>query len=203
MSSNGQDERRRQIEAAAYAVLAEKGYKATSMLVIAKRAAASNETLYRWYGNKSNLFRALVEENAREVRELLERCIAGNEAPLTALRKVGPLLLSLVTSERAVALNRAAVADVVETGTLGQTIATSGKGAVGPLIATIMARARRDGVLEFDESDDPAQVYLSLLIGDLQIKRVIGVCPVLSAKAIRSRADRAYDLVLRLYDPPR
>ncbi|MEQ8740678.1 MAG: helix-turn-helix domain-containing protein, partial [Hoeflea sp.] len=55
--------RQAQIEQAAYEVLEEKGYAATSMLAIAKRARASNETLYNWYGDKTGLFRALVVRN--------------------------------------------------------------------------------------------------------------------------------------------
>ncbi|MCP4433742.1 MAG: TetR/AcrR family transcriptional regulator, partial [Gammaproteobacteria bacterium] len=47
--------RQYRIEEATYELLAESGYHACSMLSIAKRAKASNETLYRWYGDKVGL----------------------------------------------------------------------------------------------------------------------------------------------------
>jgi AcrR family transcriptional regulator len=53
-----QNERRERIEKAAYDVLAETGYKGASLLLIAQRASVSNETLYRWYGNKQGQMRA-------------------------------------------------------------------------------------------------------------------------------------------------
>ena len=51
------------IEQAAYELIDEFGYDGISMLKIAKRAKASNETLYKWYGDKKGLFSALVETN--------------------------------------------------------------------------------------------------------------------------------------------
>ena len=135
MRPENQEKRRREIEEAAYAVLAEKGFKATSMLAIAKRASASNETLYRWYGSKSDLFSALVEKNAADVRRHLEAAMAEDGDAMEALRGLGPLLLQLVTGDRAIALNRAAAGDAAESGLLGKAIARSGKAQVMPLIA--------------------------------------------------------------------
>ena len=54
-------QRQSEIETAAYALLDEFGYGGISMLKIAKRAKASNETIYRWYGDKLGLFKSLVK----------------------------------------------------------------------------------------------------------------------------------------------
>ena len=43
--------KQRQIEQAAYDLLEQQGYDGISMLKIARRAKASNETLYRCYGD--------------------------------------------------------------------------------------------------------------------------------------------------------
>lgn len=99
--------RQDQIEQAAYAVLEEKGFGGTSMLAIARAAKASNETLYNWYGDKTGLFSALVRRNAAEVKALLQDQIAAGGDTAETLARVGPVLLQLVTSDRAVALNRA------------------------------------------------------------------------------------------------
>ena len=52
MRDDKKQQRRRQIEAAAYDLLVQYGYDGTSMLAVAKAAKASNETMYRWYGDK-------------------------------------------------------------------------------------------------------------------------------------------------------
>ena len=117
-----QDERRAQIEAAAFEVLSKVGYKKASMLQIAKQARASNETLYAWYGNKQALFTSLIETNARFVRKALEQATDGTVDREAALLDIAKLLLQFTATERAVIVNRAAVADVQDTGLLARAI---------------------------------------------------------------------------------
>ncbi|MDF1720020.1 MAG: TetR/AcrR family transcriptional regulator [Minwuia sp.] len=201
MREEKQRARHRQIADAAYALLARDGYKATSMLGIAKQAAASNETLYRWYGNKQGLFRALVDDNAEDVRDLLQERMAQGSDPLQTLSEVAPLLLRLVTGERAVALNRAAAADVHDTATLGQTIATAGRDTIVPLIGGLIGRLRQSGALVRGEPPEIAEIFINLLIGDMQIRRVIGVIDPPDIAASEQRAERAISLLVRLYGP--
>ncbi|MFN3170225.1 MAG: TetR/AcrR family transcriptional regulator [Hyphomicrobiales bacterium] len=195
------DARREMIEEAAYRVLMRDGYKAASILAIAKEAKASNETLYRWYGNKQGLFAALVERNAQAARELLGEALAGDQTPLTTLEALGPVLLRLVTSERAVALNRAAAGDVYDTGTLGAALAKGGREALLPLIAKLLAQADTEGALQIDDPNEAAEVYINLLIGDVQIRRAAGALEPLSEAAIVARSTRALTLLRRLYAP--
>ncbi|MEM8753709.1 MAG: TetR/AcrR family transcriptional regulator [Pseudomonadota bacterium] len=197
MTAERREDRRRRIEAAAYELLLEKGYKSTTMLAVARRASASNETMYRWYGSKPALMAALVEANAAEVRERLEA--AEDPNPLETLRAAAPILLRMVTGEKAIALNRAAAADADETGALGEAIARHGREAVAPLIAAALLRARDGGGLVFDDPADAAACFIDLLIGDLQMRRAIGVLPPLDDAAAEARAAQAFDRFLRLF----
>lgn len=196
-----QTDRREKIETAAYEVLEAVGYGPASMLAIAKAAKSSNETLYKWYGNKQGLFCALVEANARQSRQLLEDALQPGHDPLAALRDLGPILLTMVTGERAIALNRAAASDVKDTATLGPAIAKAGRNTIAPLVGALITSAIAAGDLTAEDPTEAAEVYISLLIGDLQIRRVIGALPKLSSKAIAARAARAHAHFLRLYQP--
>lgn len=191
--------RQAEIEQAAYAVLDDKGYEAMSMLAVARAARASNETLYNWYGDKTGLFRALVRRNAAEVKALLEAEIATGGDALATLGRVGPVLLALVTSDRAVALNRAAAAD--PTGELGRAIAAEGRETVAPLIAAVLAQGRAKGQFAFDDLAMACETYLGLLIGDLQIRRVVGRMPQPDADVMAQRAAMALRHLLRLFCP--
>ena len=178
--------RKDRIEAAALELLAQKGYLATSMLSVAKRARASNETLYNWYGNKQGLFRSLVETNAGEVKSLLENDLAQEQAPEATLRALGPLLLGLLISEKAITLNRAAAAD--PSGELAAELTQAGRDTVAPLIADVFVKARNAGILSFDDAAEAVGLYLDLLVGDLQIRRVLGAEPVMTQPEIGRRA---------------
>ncbi|SUZ32421.1 HTH-type transcriptional regulator BetI [Roseibaca ekhonensis] len=181
--------RQQQIEAAAYEVLEAKGYGGTSMLGIAKQARASNETLYNWFGDKQGLFQALVARNAAEVKSHLEAELETDHDAMSILDTLGPKLLDLLTGDRAVALNRAAAAD--SSGELGATLSKAGREAVFPLLERVLLRARNEGQLNFDETGEAVGLYLDLLIGDLQIRRVIGRQPRPSRKFCKERSARA------------
>jgi len=181
--------RQQQIETAAYKVLESKGYGGTSMLGIAKQARASNETLYNWYGDKQGLFQALVTRNADEVKQHLQDELETDNDALSILGTLGPKLLDLLTGDRAVALNRAAAAD--SSGELGAAISQSSREAVFPLLKKVLERARDDGQLTFDQPADAVGLYLDLLIGDQQIRRVIGRLERPSEAFRLERSDRA------------
>ncbi len=188
--------RQEQIERAAYKVLGEYAYAGTSMLKIAKEAKASNETLYKWYGDKQGLFGALVERNARDVKQMLETGLAEKLPALGVLQMIGPKLLAMLAGERAVALNRAAAAD--PSGELGKAISKSGRDAVAPLIGEVIARAHQDGSIVIDDVGAATALYLNLLVGDLQIRRAIGGEPEPTAEFIEQRASDALIFFQRL-----
>lgn len=181
--------RQQQIENAAYEVLESKGYGGTSMLGIARKARASNETLYNWYGDKQGLFQALVKRNAAEVKTLLAEELETDNDALSILALLGPKLLMLLTGDRAVALNRAAAAD--NSGELGATLSKEGREAVFPLLKQVLERAKTDGRLQFDDTAAAVGLYLDLLIGDLQIRRVIGRQDSPSESFCQDRSDKA------------
>ncbi|MFZ5780303.1 MAG: TetR/AcrR family transcriptional regulator [Pseudomonadota bacterium] len=196
MRKEGRASRQRAIEQAAYRVLEEKGYAGTSMLAIARQANASNETLYKWYGDKQGLFRALIVRNAAEVRDLLESGIAEQRDPLKILGLLGPKLLELLTGERAVALNRAAAAD--PTRELGAALSQAGRETIAPLIGRVLEGARADGQLAFRSTGEAVDLYLSLLVGDLQVRRIIGRVPQPGPSAREKRAKMALEHLTRL-----
>ncbi len=186
------------IEAAAYVVLAEKGFAGASMLAIAKRAKASNETLYRWYGDKTGLFRHLIAKNADVVSALLRDALETGQPPAETLKALGPVLLQLLVSDKAIALNRAAAADA--SGVLGQALTQAGRESVAPLIADVIKQAAEAGLVT-SHGADTVSLYIDLLVGDLQIRRAIGALPALSDEACRIRADQAVARFFQLMTP--
>jgi AcrR family transcriptional regulator len=188
--------RQAQIETAAYRMLEQKGYAGTSMQGIAREARASNETLYNWYGDKKGLFKALVTRNAAEIKSLLAEELEAERDALVILRLLGPKLLALLLGERAVALNRAAAAD--PSGVLGTTLSEAGREAVLPLLLRVFEAAKRKGQLSFEETGDAVGLYLDLLLGDLQIRRVIGRLPAPEPEFCQIRSERAVMLLRQI-----
>lgn len=191
-------ERQKQIEKAAFDLLEEYGYEGISMLKIAKRAKASNETLYRWYGDKKGLFQSLVQNNAKEISRLLFSDVDNSRPLCEMLDVLGPTLLTLLTGPRAIALNRAAAGD--PTGDLGRALAKSGRGTIMPLIEKVFERTDITDDTPIGEPTNFADIYVRLLVGDLQIRRATGAIPQLSKSAILQRAKEASSLILRFME---
>ncbi|MEP2533692.1 TetR/AcrR family transcriptional regulator [Shimia sp.] len=189
MRSETRAARQAQIEISAYALLEEKGYLGTSMLSVARHARCSNETLYNWYGDKVGLFRAMVARNAEEARAFLDDALNTQSHVLDSLRVFGPVLLGILLGERAIALNRAAAAD--STGELADAVRTAGRGTIQPLLATLFEAARQRGELAFDDVEEAVELYLGVLIGDMQIRCVVGRLPPPDAADMERRSARA------------
>lgn len=182
---------------AAYMLLEQKGAAGMSMLAVAKAAKASNETLYNWYGDKLGLFRAMARRNGEALVARLETALAEDASPLEALDGLGPVLLELLTSSRAVALARAAAGD--PTGSLGAALAAAGRNKVKPMIAALCQKALDERALKGGDAEAICDTYIALLLGDSQIRRAIHAAPQPTKAEIRSRADRALMLTWKLY----
>jgi len=175
MRADRKDKRRTEIESVALDVMRQRGYEGASMLNIAKAAKASNETLYRWYGDKQRLFLEIVRSNASETEAALDKALAVSMPPEDILVQIGRLLLRLLLGERSVALNRAAASDA--SGQLGAAISRGGRERVFPKIIKLMGVLQEAGLIDPPSDELAANWFLYLLIGDLQTRRVIGTLP--------------------------
>lgn len=202
MNRSDQDDRRARIEAAAFELLKEVGYRKTSMLLIAKRAQASNQTLYGWYSNKQALFRGIIEHFGRAVREQLQAALSEDQPALQALQALGPALLAFTTDEHAIIMNRAAVIDASDTGVLATAIDEVARDAIYPLIRALMQRLVNDGVFAPQvQADEAAQTYVALLFGECQLRQALGTLPPFDEQERAERSERAFRLTCRLYLP--
>lgn len=193
MRDDKRQKRHEVIANAAYALLAKKGYDGTSMLRIATAAKASNETLYRWYGDKRGLFEAMVQDNAADIKAILERAVTADGDPDAALERIAPVFMKMLLGDRAILLNRAAAAD--PSGELGTAISAGGRAVIQPLIEDLIK-----GVCEKHNKSgrNLSGQFLGLLIGDLQIKRVIGVQEVLNDVEIEAQSAQALQAFYRI-----
>ncbi len=204
MRKETREKRQTEIETTAYTILERSGVAGATMQAIAKQSGASLETLYNWYGDKLGLFRALVEKNADSVRGLLQACLEEEDDPLKTLHELGPALLHLLTSERVVALNRAAASDT--TGKLGRVISEAGRDTVAPLIKSLFKKLVEAREFGGENHEELAETYLSLLLGDIQIRCVVGRMPPLTERECEEQSRRTVILMRRLYpfgDPGR
>jgi AcrR family transcriptional regulator len=188
-----QPHRRDAVLDAALAELGQSGYEAATMLAVARRAGASKETLYRWFGDKKGLFAAVIERNAGRTNRAVVGALAVDGDHVEVLTEVARGLVDLLLSEPALALNRAAITSPE----LARTLLAHGRHTTGPIVERFLARLAAEGVLIIDDPADAFQLFYGLVIQDLQIRALLGEAPLPPARRAR-HARRAVERFLAL-----
>lgn len=191
------DARRAEILSAAAAELVEVGALGLTMAAVARRAGASKETLYAWFGGRDELLAALIERNADEsmaaITKLLDGVPKDLEEARGALVAFAHGLLSLLVGPGSVELNRAAVASPA----LAQRLLASGRHRVGPEAESFLAGLQERGLLDVPDPAEAFRTFYGLTIRDTQIRVLLGE-PAPGAAEIAATADRAVEQFLVL-----
>lgn len=192
--------RREEILQAGIEVLASDGWQGTTMTKIARRARASKETLYAWFGDKSGFFTELVELRAWRLDASLNDVLKGDVA--AALSAWGEAVLGQYVGPDSIALHRAAISEAGRSD-LGGILAFGGRGASMPRLARWLEAQAHAGRLSLPEGPlEAAEDYLALLKGDAQLLCLLDAAAPLRPAEITRRAARATKLFLRLYAAP-
>ncbi|MCP5083649.1 MAG: TetR/AcrR family transcriptional regulator [Alphaproteobacteria bacterium] len=199
MRAENRAKRRDHILDIAIEVLSERGYRDANMLEVARRARASKETLYSWFGDKHGLFEAVIKRNAASVQGVMESQLESDAPVDEALAAFGRALLALLVGESAVALNRAAISEAASDPRLAETLVTEGRQATLPAFTRFLQLHASRGHLEISSPEEAAEDFLGLLLGDLQIRRLLAVQRAPSKVQIEARAKAATEKFLRLH----
>lgn len=191
--------RRDEILLAALAVLAEHGYRGASTREIAARAHASKETLYAWFGDKRGLFEELIRWQAARLGAALSPSLERDDAPGEVLRAFAVELQHLLLGERAVIINRAAIAEAATDPTFAEVLAEQGRGGIAPKLARYLERQHDAGRLAIEDAATAVEMLIGLVIGDRQVRRLLGVLPMPDGDEIEARADRSVAAFLLVY----
>jgi AcrR family transcriptional regulator len=193
-------ERREEILMVALSVLAERGYRGASMLEIARRARASKETLYAWFGDKRGLFEELVTWQAERVDAVIAPNLERDgDDPSEVLRGFALELQRLLLGERSVVINRAAISEATSDPTFAEVLAAQGRGSVVPKLAHYLEAQRERGYLRFEDAGAAIDALIGLAIGDQQVRRLLGVLPMPEPQQIEARAERTVEQFLTLF----
>lgn len=185
---------------AALAELVERGPAGVTMQQVARRAGASKETLYAWFGNREGLLTAVVEANADAsvagVAAVLDEIPADAAAARADLEAYGRGLLALLTGPASVALNRAAMVSPA----LAAIVLESGRHRVGPLVERYLAGLHAAGIIEAPSETAAYQTLYGLVVRDTQIRVLLGEAPP-SVEEARRAAEHAVGQFMDLHEP--
>ncbi len=171
------------------------------MLEIARRARASKETLYAWFGDKRGLFEELVRWQAERVDAVIAPNLEKRDGDdlSKVLRGFALELQHLLLGERSVVINRAAISEATSDSRFARILATQGRGSVVPKLGCYLEVQRERGRLEFEDAGRAIDTIIGLAIGDQQVRRLLGVLRMPELEQIEAHAERAVRDFLTLF----
>ena len=181
-------------------LLDQHGYDQVTMQMIAQYAKMSKNTLYGLFASKEALFADLVKNNASNMHRELEALVLSPEMDIKVrLQRFGEEFLTLIAGSAAITVNRVAIASVTSNNKLAQLLDQYGRQANLPLLDNIIKQAIEAKLLLLDTPENANDIFISLLLGDVQIRRLLGAVPALSKKAIQQKTEEAVGYFIRLF----
>lgn len=171
-------------------VIVRDGYAAATMQAIAEEARASKETLYSWFGDRESLVARLIRANADasalQVAAALRTPASDEQHARQTLEGYARSLLTLLTGEVSVALNRAAMGSPV----LAEELLSSGRHRVGPVVSMYLRALHASDLSPHGDGEEAFSLLYGLVVQDTQIRVLLGEEPP-SSREIAARARKA------------
>ncbi|HWA61812.1 MAG TPA: TetR/AcrR family transcriptional regulator [Caulobacteraceae bacterium] len=193
-------ERRRDILDAAFEEFVARGYAGASMEAIARRARASKETLYAWFGNKERLFDTLFADRMDQMTSRVTAVAQADPSPAAVLAAIAEdairFTLAIAPLGQAVGVGQPSEG---ARRLIGQSIARERANFVDYL-----KRLRAEGRIAFD--DDPfelASLFVAMAQGEWRLRLDTGLTTELTEPMIREHARRVTRIFLKGLSPER
>jgi TetR/AcrR family transcriptional repressor of cmeABC operon len=188
--------RRDRILDAATEVLIEQGYARASVAEIGRRAGGSLQTLYRQFGSKEGLVRAVIERKCRTVYGPLEPVDVLEKEPEQALYELGVRLAQLALTSEALMLHRIVLAEGYCNPALRRMFYEEGPGRAQALLAQYFRRQLEQGRLRLDDCEVAAMQFLDMVKGSYAMPALLGQGPSPDEPAIEAGVRQAVGIFL-------
>jgi TetR/AcrR family transcriptional repressor of mexJK operon len=167
------EKRRAELVVVAERVFLDRGFMETTMQMIASRAGASKETLYRHFANKEALFSEIVNRRAAQISGP-ESALARDGTPGRVLFDVGLGLLRVMTKGDACSLFSIVVAETPRTPELGAIFYSQGPGITLDRLAAYLRSATARGELRCRQPMRAAKLFLGAVVANYHLLSLIG-----------------------------
>lgn len=165
------EEKRAAILAAARPIFLREGWSGASLEQVAAAGGISKMTVYRHFGSKEDLFKALIEDMCRGLAVPAEPEASARLAPKAALDRLARQIVSELTRPDALALYRQIIADGWRFPALARLFERSGVAVLRQRTREIVARAGLTG----EEAELRAQGFINLVLGDAYLEASLGL----------------------------
>lgn len=197
------EKRRLAILDAAREIFLQQGYGATSLHDIVSVSGGSLATLYGLFGGKAGLFREMIEQECQNFFGVLDSEDIDEQPLREALRIVARQFFDGVIQQPKMSLLRVVVAEAPQFPEVGATFYSAGPERGREMVSTYLEKQSRRGLLQVDDPVRAADVFISLVIGEYQMKVLCGEEVKLAPEEVDRHLDWVLDAFLKIYSHER
>ena len=190
------DLRSSKLEKVAAGLFLKHGYEGVSIDKIVAQAGGSKSTVYTEFGGKCGLFIRSIETLCRASNESLAHIDYAGLDLEQSLKKVAVHILKLITSRKAVALHRLAIAEAKTCPEVGEAWYTHGPARTTSFIRQILESHADDFGNQRISLDRLAVMLHDSLTGDILFRRFAGITKSETEEELNRAADNIVQVVL-------
>ena len=192
-----ESERRKLLIDAAEKVFVELGYGAASVDDIAKCAGMSKKTLYRLFDTKESLFAAVIAARREALKNVIEaECCGDARSPEMVLGHFLGRVARFVLAYRQSALYRLVIAESQRAPELACAFYREGPSKARLALIQWLEQRHEEKSLFVPDPDTSASMLFSMVIGELQMRLLIGDMREPDEATIDERVEKAVALFL-------
>ncbi len=196
-----QQSKRDAITEGATEVFLANGYGAASMAQIACAAGVSKQTVYAHFGGKDALFEAIIERKcAAFMLPMTSQCLVG-EPVIVVLRRTAENFIETVFSVESMTLYRTIIAECARFPELAAAFYRSGPRVAADTLAAYLSEFDKRGELRVADPKSSAELFFSMLRGDLYLRRLLEVTPSPTSKETAEALARVVEVFLAVHAP--
>lgn len=174
-SGSSSTAKRQNILAVASELFLEKGFSAASTSELLRRTGGSKTTIYSYFGDKSGLFTAVVDDMLQDSVSLLGSLDLAELDVRDALIKISEQYLKVVLSPRYVGLMRIVIAEVNRFPEIGEAFYEHGPGLSYAKFKSFLEERIERGELSVGNTSRATDLFFGTLLHREILSRIYGV----------------------------
>lgn len=192
------DERREAMIRAAYTLFMDRGYEAVSVDDIIRIAGGSKATLYKYFGNKEGVLRAVIASLADTMLREFNLDFPSARTVRESLLRIGTVLADLALSENAISQHRHAVYHAKAFPDLARMWFEAGPKRTMKGIAAFLEREAAAGRLRIEDPLRAAWLFGGMVIFRDDMRLLAGLPPATKTE-LKTTVATAVDVFLAAY----
>ena len=192
--SGRQQARREEFLLAATQMFFKNGFSGANVDDVIAKVGGSKRTLYSYFGNKEELFSAVIRDiSVRAMAGLVDESACRSSLHET-LFEIGNRYLTVIMQPDTLHLYRTIVAEGIRFPQLPQVFFENGPGRASRSLARTLEKHRDVWALKDLDYERTAEHFFGMIRGDIHLKTVLGLRPPLERDEIRSMVASIVDL---------